>query len=263
MVGILQQTPLDDWKKLASGVVSRGYRALKFDPFGAGSGFLDDNEWNRARDIIESVHDAVGKNVELLIEGHGRFNRSTALKIAKYLEGFENIGWFEEPVIPEDIEGMAMIARSTSIPIAAGERYVTRFDFIKPFELGAIHIAQPDVINTGGLFEAKKIASMAEAYNIAIAPHQAEGPVNTFITMQFDATLPNLKIQEMFDEYAYPEWTWDIVDSKPEIISGYEKVEQRPGIGISLKDRVKDYLADETNKDFNLFSEGWEKRGFT
>lgn len=253
---------VDDWKKLASNVVSKGYRALKFDPFGAGSGFLEDDEWDRARNIIESVHDAVGDRTELLIEGHGRFNRSTALRIAKYLEGFQNIGWFEEPVIPEDIEGMSMLARSTSVPIAAGERYITRFDFIKPFEIGAIHIAQPDIINTGGLFETKKIASMAESYNIGMAPHQAEGPVNTFITMQLDATLPNLKIQEMFDEYAYPDWTWDIVDNKPEIVSGYEMVKERPGIGISLKERVKDYLADESNKDFNLFAEGWEKRGF-
>ncbi len=255
------KTP-EDWGKLAKDVVNKGYKALKFDPFGSGSGFLNEEELIRSKSIIEAVHEAVGDNIELLIEGHGRFNRSTAIKIAKFLEKFENIGWFEEPVIPEDIEGMAILSRSTSVPIAAGERYITRFDFIRAFELGAIHVAQPDVINTGGLLETKKIASMAEAYNIGIAPHQAEGPINTFATMQLDVTLPNFKIQEMFDEFAYPKWTWEIVDTKPEVENGYMKVSNRPGIGINLKEKVKDYLADEKDKDFNLFSEGWERRGF-
>jgi len=252
----------EEWGKLAKDAVRKGYSALKFDPFGSGSGFLSEDEFKKSKQIIESVHSAVGDKTELLIEGHGRFNRSTALKIAKYLERFENIGWFEEPVIPEDVDGMSVLCRSTSVPIAAGERYITRFDFTRPFELGALHIAQPDVINTGGLLETKKIAAMAESYNIAVAPHQAEGPINTFITMQLDATLPNLKIQEMFDEFAYPEWAWDIVDNKPEVKNGYEKLSNRAGIGIGIREKVKDYIADEKDRDFNLFSEGWEKRGF-
>ena len=252
----------EDWGKLAKEAVKKGYKALKFDPFGSGSGFLSQEESSLSKMIIESVHDSVGDSIELLIEGHGRFNRSTAQGIAKYLERFENIGWFEEPVIPEDIEGMALLSRSSSVPIAAGERFITMFDFKRPFEIGAMHIAQPDIINTGGLLETKKIAAMADSYNIGMAPHQAEGPINSFITMQLDATLPNLKIQEMFDEFAYPVWAWDIVDNKPQVVNGYEKVIDRPGIGINIKEKVKDYLADESNKDFNLFSEGWEKRGF-
>lgn len=252
----------EDWGKLAKDVTRKGYRSLKFDPFGAGSGFMEPDEWKRSREIIESVNDSVGENVEMLIEGHGRFNRATAMKVAKYLERFENIGWFEEPVIPEDLEGMAALTRGSRVPIAAGERFITRFDFLRPFELGAIHIAQPDIVNTGGLLETKKIAGMAEAYNIALAPHQAEGPINTFITMQLDATIPNFKIQEMFDEYAYSDWTWDIVDTRPEVTDGYERITNRPGIGINLTEKVKDYLADDSNKDFNLFSPGWERRGF-
>ena len=255
-------TSIEDWGKLAKQAVKKGYKTLKFDPFGAGSGFLDNEEYTKAMAIVESVQNSVGEKIELLIEGHGRFNRSTAMKIAKYLERYENIGWFEEPVIPEDIEGMAVISKTTKIPIAAGERFITRFDFARPFELGAISVAQPDIINTGGILETKKIAAMAEAHNIGIAPHQAEGPINTFITAQLDATVPNLKIQEMFDEFAYPDWAWDIVDNKPRIESGYEIISDKPGIGINIKEKVKDYLANEKNKDFNLFSEGWEKRGF-
>ena len=253
---------IEDWGKLAKQAVKKGYKSLKFDPFGVGTGFLDNDKYAKAKAIIESVENSVGENVELFIEGHGRFNRSTAMNIARYLERYENIGWFEEPVIPEDIEGMAIISKSTRIPVAAGERFITRFDFIRPFKLGAISVAQPDVINTGGILETKKIASMAEAYNIGFAPHQAEGPINTFITAQLDATVPNLKIQEMFDEFAYPDWAWDIVDNKPKIVDGYEIISDKPGIGINIKDKVKDYLANEKNRDFNIFSEGWEKRGF-
>ncbi|MGC8608820.1 MAG: mandelate racemase/muconate lactonizing enzyme family protein, partial [Thermoplasmata archaeon] len=236
--------------------------ALKFDLFGSGSGFLSEEEFRNSMDIIENVRDAVGDKTEMLIEGHGRFNRSTALKIGRYLEKFENVGWFEEPVIPEDIEGMAMLSHSISVPIAAGERFITKFDFVRPFETGAVHIAQPDVINTGGILETKEIGAMAEAHNIGMAPHQAEGPINTFITLQVDATMPNLKIQEMFDEFAYPSWAWDIVTGKPAVENGYVKIPDRPGIGIDITEKVKEYTASENDRDFNLFSQGWEKRGF-
>ena len=252
----------EEWADAAKTVAQRGYKSLKMDPFGAGSGFLSENELKRSKDIIAAVHDAVGDHVELLIEGHGRFNRAMALTVGRFLENFGNLGWFEEPVIPEDIDGMSLLARSLKIPIAAGERYITKFDFVKPFELGAMHIAQPDIVNTGGLLETKKIACMAEAHNIALAPHQAEGPLNTFATLQLDATVPNLKIQELFDEFAFPEWTKDIIDSKLELDSGYVKIPNKPGIGVELTDRIREHLAKEDDADFNLFENGWEKRGF-
>jgi galactonate dehydratase len=253
---------LEDWGKAAKNVVKRGYTALKFDPFGPGSGFLSEEEFRNSMNIIEDVRNATGDKVELFIEGHGRFNRSTALRIGRYIEKFENIGWFEEPVIPEDIDGMSILAHSLNVPIAAGERFITKFDFVRPFEIGAIHVAQPDVINTGGILETREIASMAEAHNIAMAPHQAEGPINTFITLQLDAMIPNLKIQEMFDEFAYPLWAWEIVDRKPSVENGYVTISDRPGIGLNITEKVKNHIADENDRDFDLFSEGWEKRGF-
>jgi L-alanine-DL-glutamate epimerase-like enolase superfamily enzyme len=104
---------------------------------------------------------------------------------------------------------------------------------------------------------------MAEAHNIAMAPHQAEGPINTFITLNVDAVMPNLKVQEMFDEFAYPSWTQEIVTEKPKVVNGYVNLPRKPGIGIEIKEKVKDYIATEKDKDFNLFSAGWEKRGFS
>ena len=213
-------------------------------------------------EIIQIVHGVVGDNTEMLIEGHGRFNRSTAMKIGKELEKYPNIGWFEEPVIPEDIEGMAMLSKSLKIPIAAGERLITSYDFTQLFKLNSVSIAQPDLINTGGIIELLKIGAMAEANNISMAPHQAEGPLNTFTTLNIDALMNNLKIQEMFDEFAYPAWITDIVDTVPEVKNGYVELPEKPGIGVNLKDKINNYIADENDTDFNLFSEGWEKRGF-
>lgn len=253
---------IEDWAKEAKKVKNKGYTALKFDPFGTGNSFLSLEEYRKSLDIIRVVHDEVGDDIEMMIEGHGRFNRSMALKIGKELEKYENIGWFEEPVIPEDIEGLVILSRSLKVPIAAGERFLTKYDFIDPFKKGAINIAQPDVVNTGGITETLKIGSMAEAYNIAIAPHQAEGPLNTFITMNVDAIMSNLKIQEMFDEFAYPSWTWDIVTSKPNVNNGWVSLPDKPGIGIEIKEKIKDHLASEQDQDFNLFATGWEKRGF-
>ncbi len=253
---------IEDWSKEAKKVINKGYKALKFDPFGSGSGFLDYDEYKKSMDIIETVHNAVGDKTEMLIEGHGRFNRSTAMKIGKELEKYDNIGWFEEPVIPEDIYGLSILSKTLKIPIAAGERLITSYDFTQLFKSGSVSIAQPDLVNTGGIIEILKIGAMAEANNIAIAPHQAEGPLNTFTTLNVDALLNNLKIQEMFDEFAYPEWVNEIVDNRPEVINGYAKLPDKPGIGINLKDNVNKYIADENDNDFNLFSEGWEKRGF-
>ncbi len=253
---------VDDWGKEAKKVINKGYRALKFDPFGDGSGFLDYEEYKKSMEIIETVHSVVGDRTEMLIEGHGRFNRATAMKIGKELEKYPNIGWFEEPVIPEDIEGLAMLSRSLKIPIAAGERLITSYDFTEMFKIGSVSIAQPDLINTGGITQILKIGAMAEANNIAMAPHQAEGPLNTFTTLNVDAMLNNIKIQEMFDEFAYPDWINQIVDVRPEVKDGYVSLPEKPGIGINLTNKIDDYIADESNHDFNLFSEGWEKRGF-
>ena len=235
---------IEDWGKEARKVINKGYRALKFDPFGSGSGFLEYDEFKKSMEIIQIVHGVVGDKIEMLIEGHGRFNRSTAMKIGKELEKYPNNGWFEEPVITEDVEGMVMLSKFLKIPIAAGERLITSYDFTQLFKSNSISIAQPDLINTGGIIELLKIGAMAEANNISMVPHQAEGPLNTFTTLNIDALMNNLKIQEMFDEFAYPAWIGDIVDTVPEVKNGYVELPEKPGIGINLNDKIDNYIAD-------------------
>jgi galactonate dehydratase len=251
-------TDAEDFAKRARAVVSSGYRALKFDPFGTAYLTLGSPEMRQSVKIIEAVRGEVGEDVELLIEGHGRFTAETAIRIARRMEQY-NPRWFEEPVTPEDLNGLKSVAAKTSIPIASGERVLTKYGFVSLIESGAVHILQPDLINTGGLLEGKKISAMADAHFMTVAPHQAEGPVATATCLQLDACISNFEIQESFDEFDV-EWRNDIVKNPPVIRDGSMLIPDRPGLGIDLNiNQVEKHRASGVT-DFNLFEKGWENR---
>ena len=151
----------EDFAAKASQVVHKGYRALKFDPFGTSYLNPDNHEIKNSVKIIEAVRNAVGEDVDILVEGHGRFSAESAVRIAKLMEHY-NPRWFEEPVPPEDIDALLCVKNKTTIPIATGERLVTKYAFSPLLERHAVDIIQPDIVNTGGILEAKKISSMAE-----------------------------------------------------------------------------------------------------
>jgi galactonate dehydratase len=256
---------LEDWGERAKDVVRRGYRAMKFDPFGAASTELKYGDFKRAIEIVEIVRNSVGDDVELMIEGHGRFNVATAIKVGKELEKF-NVTWFEDPVMVRDIQGLVRVSRAVNIPIASGEGCVSRFDpdLTSLLTSKAVDILLPDVITIGGLSEAKKVSSFAEIFGVLIALHQAEGPINTMSELQLDATLTNFKIQEYFGDFAYPDWVWELLTYKPEFDEGFLKVPKSPGIGASLNmKKIEEYADEEKIANFNLYSEGWEDRGFS
>lgn len=248
----------EDFAAKARKVAKKGYKALKFDPFGTSYLSADNKEIKRAVKTIEAVREAVGEDVDILIEGHGRFTPETAIRIAKLIEPY-GPRWFEEPVPPEDLQALKRVSEKTSIPIASGERVVTKYGFAPLIESHAVDIIQPDIINTGGIMEAKKISAMAEAHFVMVAPHQAEGPIATAICLQLDACIPNFEIQESFDEFDI-HWRNDLVKHPIEIENGYMEIPKRPGLGIDLNMReVKAHLATKVT-DFNLFEKGWESR---
>jgi galactonate dehydratase len=256
---------LEDWGERAKEVVKRGYRAMKFDPFGAASGELKQEDFKKAIKIIEIVRSSVGNDVELMIEGHGRFNVATAIKIGKELEKF-NVTWFEDPVMVRDIQGLIKVSRTVSIPIASGEWCISRFDsdLISLLTSKAVDILLPDVISMGGLSETKKVSAFAEVYGTLVALHQAEGPINTMSELQLDATLTNFRIQEYFGDFAYPDWAWELLTYKPEFDEGFLKVPKSPGIGTNLNmKKIEEYMDEEKIANFNLYKEGWEDRGFS
>ena len=178
-----ERTP-GEFAASAKKVVAMGYKAMKFDPFGKAKGTITIREIRESVDIIAAVREAVGKDIELLIEGHGRFNVDSALRLADAMKEYDPMV-FEEPVVPENIAGLLELSKRTSIPIAAGERFYSIELWADIFAKGALQFAQPDIINSGGISHAKKVAALAEAYGVGVAPHNPQGPISTAICFSF------------------------------------------------------------------------------
>ncbi|MBE3557787.1 MAG: galactonate dehydratase [Ktedonobacteraceae bacterium] len=252
----VERTP-EEFHKAARAVVEKGYRALKFDPFGAGFYELEMDEKVRVIELVEAVRDAVGPQVEILIEMHGRFNPATAIEMAHELERFKP-SWVEEPVPPENLAALKKASEKINIPIATGERIHTRYDFRQLFELQAADIIQPDISHFGGLLETKKLAAWAESYYMLVAPHNVGGPVSTAAALHFAASTPNFKIQEHFNDFA-DSWVKQVAPGLPEVVDGYFALPQGPGLGVTFRED----LANEHPRQrvfFNLFAENWHFR---
>jgi galactonate dehydratase len=155
----VERTP-DEFHAAARRVVERGYRGLKLDPFGKGSGELTPAELRASLALVEAVRDAVGPDCELFVEMHGRFTPSTAIRVARELERFDP-AWIEEPVPPENLRALAKVARRVNIPVATGERIHARHEFRELLELQAADILQPDPTMCGGIWETRKLAAWA------------------------------------------------------------------------------------------------------
>lgn len=252
----VERTP-EEFHAAALKVTAKGYKALKFDPFGSGFYELDFTERGRVIELVEAVRSAVGPDVEILIEMHGRFNPATAIGMARELERF-NPSWLEEPVPPENIAALKKAAEKINIPIATGERIHTRFEFRELIESQAADYIQPDISHFGGLLETKKLAAWAENYYILVAPHNVGGPVSTAAALHFAASTPNFKIQEHFNDFA-DEWVKTTAPGNPEVIDGYFALPQGPGLGVTLnEDAVQAH--PRQNVFFNLFAENWHRR---
>jgi galactonate dehydratase len=252
----------ETWKPAAEQVVADGYDAMKFDPFGNAWQRMDREEFNAAVARVEAVREAVGPDVDLLIEGHGRFTAGQAVEVANALAEFDPT-WFEEPCPPDSINSLAKVAEKSPIPIATGERLVTRYEFRDLLAEADIDIVQPDLMNAGGVTEAKKIAALAEAEHVSFAPHNPQGPVATLISTHVDASVPNFMIQEVFQTYDV-EWVEDLLVDPPVIEDGEVHLPDRPGFGIELDMDVVEAHAYEDHEDevhpINLFEKGWESR---
>ena len=142
-----------------------------------------------------AVREALGKEVDLAIDFHGRVSPAMAIRLAQALEPYYPM-FIEEPCLPENVDTMVKIATSTTIPIAAGERLFTRWGFREYLEKQAVAVVQPDLCHVGGIFEARKLAAMAEVYYVTVAPHNPLGPISLAACLQLDACIPNFLLQE-------------------------------------------------------------------
>ena len=228
--------------------LAMGFTALKFDPAGPYTVYdgrqPDLETLERSETFCKRLREAVGTRADLLFGTHGQFTTSGAKRLARRIEPYEPL-WFEEPVPPEMPEQMAEVARSTSIPIATGERLVTKYEFARVLACGAASILQPALGRVGGILEAKKIAALAEVHYAQIAPHLYCGPVEGAANVQLATCIPNFLILESIER-------WDGFHG--EIVSGirwedgYVIPPTEPGLGITLNEelaRANPYDGDE------------------
>jgi galactonate dehydratase len=255
----VERTP-EEFHAAAQRAVAKGYRALKFDPFGAGFYELEYHEKLRSIALVEAVRSAIGPEVEILVEMHGRFNPATAVELARELAPFKP-SWFEEPVPPDNLAALKKVMDALAplgVPVATGERLHTTYEFRELFEKQAADIIQPDISHFGGILYTKKVAAWAEAYYILVAPHNVGGPISTAAALHLAACTHNFKIQEHFNDFDEV-YVKESAPGVPEVIDGYFALPTAPGLGVELNEEIV-RAHPHANIHFNLFAEDWHKR---
>ena len=228
------KTP-DEFGEKAKIAVQRGVTAMKWDPFGKSYLEISNKDLDTALRCVAAVRDAVGEGVDLLIEGHGRFNVPTGIKIAKELEQFKPM-WFEEPTPPDNLEALKAVRDKSPVAISAGERLYNLRQFKDLFEMRAADYIQPDVSHAGGIMELKKIAAVADSYYIPFAPHNPSGPVACAATLQVAACTTNFSILEIM--YSDVPWRKDVTNEELRYEDGYIYVPDKPGLGIEIDEEA-------------------------
>lgn len=229
------RTP-EEFAEAASKVVRMGYRGLKLDPFGGYFDYIDGQGVRRAADVVAAVREAVGEDVYLMIEHHGRFSYESAVRVADALSKYSPL-FMEEPVHPHDLEGLRRYRSSVRLPVALGERILNKEEALMYLKEGLVDFLQVDLTNVGGVTEAWKIAAIADSFGVKMAFHNAFGPVQNAATIQLDATIPNFMIQETFYDF-FPQWKRDLVGDAMKVVDGYHLVPEGPGLGVEVREDV-------------------------
>tara|TARA_B110000908_G_scaffold160534_1_gene203859 strand:- start:2902 stop:4089 length:1188 start_codon:yes stop_codon:yes gene_type:complete len=216
-----------------------GFTAVKFDPVGPYTAFdgrqISFEAIDRSEQFCRKIREAVGHRVDLLFGTHGQMTPASAIRLAKRLEQFEPL-WLEEPTPPEMPEEMALVARATSIPVATGERLATKYEFSRVLRNQSAAILQMAIGRVGGLLEAKKIAAMAEAHYVQIAPHLYCGPIEAAANIQLGLCSPNFLIQESIE--TFDGFHAEILKKPIQWQEGFILPLTEPGIGVELNEEV-------------------------
>ena len=229
----------------AEAVVSAGFDALKFDPVpGPWRTHVDRAVEDRAVENVRAVREAVGPDVDVLVEMHRRLAPMHAVRIADRIEPFDPF-WFEEPVLAENLDALAAVREAVSLPVVTGEELYGRFEFREVFESGAADVINPDVCNTGGILELVQVAAMAEPYFVAVSPHNYNSTtVGLAATLQASAVMPNFLVTEYFVNFE--EIGEALADEPFAVEDGAIDLPDRPGLGIDLDE---DALAEHPYRE--------------
>ncbi len=225
------RTP-QDYADRAREVVRRGYRAMKFDPFGVAWKEMTRDEMAAAEQTVAAVRRAVGDGVELMIEVHGRLSAGCAIEMGRRLTPYRPT-WYEEPVAPQSLDLLREVKDALPFPVAAGERLYTLEEFERLTGLRACDVVQPDLAHCGGLAVGKKVAALAEARDLRLAPHCSVGPVALCAAVHFGWATPGVCVQENFADYDVP-WRADFVHGWQPCRAGKFELPAGPGLGVEL-----------------------------
>jgi L-alanine-DL-glutamate epimerase-like enolase superfamily enzyme len=183
-------------------------------------------------DVVRAIRDRVGDRIDVMIEGHARWDLNAALRICRSLEPYE-VAWVEDIVQPDSPADLARLVRETRVPQAVSERLMSRHPFRQVLEAGAAHVAMVDVVWTGGLTEARKIADLADVYHLPLAPHDCTGPIALAASLQLAAHATNAKVMETVRGFVRG-WYRDVVTDPIEVLDGWAAIPDRPGLGTRL-----------------------------
>lgn len=224
------KTP-DEFAEMAKKAVDQGFTALKWDPFGSAFLQIDRKGLDRAMSCIGAVCGAVQDRADVIVEAHGRFDVPTAVRLGHAMEAFD-ILWFEEPIPPQNLEGLVEVKRRIKIPVSGGERLYNKWEYKSLFDLKAVDFVQPDVSHAGGIMELKKIAAMAEANHIPFCPHNPSGPVANAATLQLAGCVPNFYLLETMSSDV--PWRSEICDESVTFKEGRMAIPDKPGLGVDI-----------------------------
>lgn len=224
-------------------VVAQGFGAVKFDVDNTGVGKLDPYNWTASAKemthviaLIEGIRGALGYEIDLAIDCHGQFDLPSAITLAKAVEPLRLL-WLEEPVPAENLNALAQVRRSSSTVICTGENQYTRFEFLEMFAAKAVDVIMPDLAKAGGIAEGKRIADIADAHYIPIAPHNVSSPLGMMAACHVMASVPNFLLLE-FHAMNIPWWNDLCEGDRPFVANGAMALSERPGIGVELNNSV-------------------------
>jgi len=225
-----------EYAERAREVLGRGYRAMKFDPFGTAWKEMSHAQMIAVEQIVAAVRETVGDDVELMIEMHGRFSVGCAIELGRRLLPYRP-AWYEEPVTPHSIDLLREVKQASPVPIAAGERLYMLEEFAHLTSLRACDVVQLDLAHCGGLSMGKKVAALAQAHDLRLSPHCSIGPVALCAALHFDWATPQVMIQEDFSAFD--------VSRRAEFVNGWNlfadgefALPDKPGLGIELNREV-------------------------
>ena len=241
----------------AASKVAKGWNAVKTVPVPVTNVLDGPAVLDKAESELKAVREAVGRDVDILLDMHGRVTPQMAIRYARRFEEYEPF-FMEEPVQAENAAAMAQVARATSIPIATGERLFTRWGFREILESEAASLLQPDACHAGGISEVRRIGAMAEVYYAGLAPHNPYGPVSTAACVQVDLATPNFVIQEMVDPDDSPLSMTELVVEPLAVVDGHILPPERPGLGVEVDEaacarHAPDFSSETVRKSYRSY----------